>query len=216
MGRGLQPGEVELSHEAPTLPEFNATAMAQLEGMGFPTVRCQKALLATGNDDPEAAMEWLFAHMDDSDIDEPIQPSSAGGRLPEPDPTQVDFLADMGFAIPQAKKALRETVSVFHKLSHCQLGIDLISIGRVVIQTVPSNGCSAILMILVKKLHLLQVVPSHPPQLSLCHYRALLMFLRVTNSLRSFRTRVHLSILGTTWLTFGKKELGCCIMMKRW
>jgi len=39
--------------------------MAQLEGMGFPTIRCQKALLATGNADPEAAMEWLFAHMED-------------------------------------------------------------------------------------------------------------------------------------------------------
>lgn len=47
------------------LPEFNANAMAQLEGMGFPTIRCQKALLATGNSDPEAAMEWLFAHMED-------------------------------------------------------------------------------------------------------------------------------------------------------
>lgn len=39
--------------------------MAQLEGMGFPTIRCQKALMATGNNDPEAAMEWLFAHMED-------------------------------------------------------------------------------------------------------------------------------------------------------
>jgi ubiquitin carboxyl-terminal hydrolase 5/13 len=39
--------------------------MMQLEGMGFPTIRCQKALLATGNDDPESAMEWLFAHMED-------------------------------------------------------------------------------------------------------------------------------------------------------
>jgi len=47
------------------LPAFNAEAMDQLEGMGFPTVRCQKALLATGNADPTAAMEWLFAHMDD-------------------------------------------------------------------------------------------------------------------------------------------------------
>lgn len=39
--------------------------MAQLEAMGFPQVRCQKALLATGNSDPEAAMNWLFAHMED-------------------------------------------------------------------------------------------------------------------------------------------------------
>ena len=50
----------------PALPEFNAAAMAQLEGMGFPVVRCQKALLATGNSDPEAAMNWLFSHMEDS------------------------------------------------------------------------------------------------------------------------------------------------------
>ena len=47
------------------LPTFNAEAMVQLEGMGFPTVRCQKALLATGNADPTVAMEWLFAHMED-------------------------------------------------------------------------------------------------------------------------------------------------------
>ena len=33
--------------------------------MGFPTLRCHKALLATGNTDADTAMEWLFAHMDD-------------------------------------------------------------------------------------------------------------------------------------------------------
>lgn len=66
MGRGLQPGESELPNDAPPpMPQFNEAAMAQLEGMGFPTVRCQKALLATGNNDAEAAMEWLFAHMED-------------------------------------------------------------------------------------------------------------------------------------------------------
>jgi len=47
------------------MPEFNANVMAQLEGMGFPTIRCQKALLATHNEDADAAMEWLFAHMED-------------------------------------------------------------------------------------------------------------------------------------------------------
>ena len=119
MGRGLQPWEIEFSNEAaPALPEFNATAMAQLEGMGFPTVRCQKALLATGNNDPEAAMEWLFAHMDDSDIDSPIQLSPAPGGAPEPDSTQVALLADMGFTVPQARKALQETVSIFSVIHH--------------------------------------------------------------------------------------------------
>ncbi len=47
------------------MPEFNQAALAQLEEMGFPQIRCQKALVATGNSDPEAAMEWLFAHMED-------------------------------------------------------------------------------------------------------------------------------------------------------
>jgi len=117
------------------LPQFNEAVMAQLEGMGFPTIRCQKALLATGNSDPEAAMEWLFAHMEDPgtldisdlifpcddddsnlfdvDIDSPIQLSApaAGNAGFEPDPDQVAMLSDMGFTSAQARKALRETVS---------------------------------------------------------------------------------------------------------
>ena len=34
--------------------------------MGFGLIPCQKALLATGNSDPEEAMNWLFMHMEDS------------------------------------------------------------------------------------------------------------------------------------------------------
>lgn len=50
----------------PALPQFNEGAMAQLEAMGFPAIRCQKALLATGNTaDAEVAMGWLFEHMED-------------------------------------------------------------------------------------------------------------------------------------------------------
>lgn len=67
IGKGRQPGEQELDTEAAPagLPEFNAVALSQLEAMGFPTVRCQKALLATGNSDAELAMSWLFEHMED-------------------------------------------------------------------------------------------------------------------------------------------------------
>lgn len=92
LSKGLQPGETELPGDTPgtytfaslflsfyhliniprlaptTAPSFNEAAMAQLEAMGFPQVRCQKALLATGNSDPEAAMNWLFAHMEDPGI----------------------------------------------------------------------------------------------------------------------------------------------------
>ncbi|THG97579.1 hypothetical protein EW026_g4443 [Hermanssonia centrifuga] len=111
LGHGLQAGEAELPDDksaSPGLPEFNAEAMAQLEGMGFPTIRCHKALLATGNSDPNAAMEWLFQHMEDPDIDAPFQLSGTSAG-PEPLPEQINMLADMGFTHAQAAKALRET-----------------------------------------------------------------------------------------------------------
>ncbi|KAJ9102418.1 hypothetical protein QFC21_002818 [Naganishia friedmannii] len=113
LSTGKQDGEVELNERREaSLPEFNAAAMSQLEAMGFPLIRCQKALLATGNSDPEAAMNWLFEHMEDSDIDAPLQvtnPASSGSAGPEPSAEQVSMLADMGFTQAQAKKALRET-----------------------------------------------------------------------------------------------------------
>ncbi|WVW79276.1 hypothetical protein I302_101243 [Kwoniella bestiolae CBS 10118] len=114
LSKGLQPGEEEMTVKsttgAPSLPEFNATAMSQLEAMGFPTVRCQKALLATGNSDAEVAMGWLFEHMEDPDIDSPIQlqaPSQAASN--EPSAEQIAMISDMGFTANQARKALRES-----------------------------------------------------------------------------------------------------------
>ncbi|KAF7327777.1 Ubiquitin carboxyl-terminal hydrolase [Mycena kentingensis (nom. inval.)] len=110
LGTGLQPGENELPSiaAAAAVPQFDVAAMAQLEGMGFPTIRCQKALLATGNSNAEAAMEWLFAHMEDPDIDAPL-PSAGGSAAAEPSPEQISMLAEMGFTAAQARKALRET-----------------------------------------------------------------------------------------------------------
>ena len=69
LGKGLLPDETPLPESSETsasaLPQFNEAAMSQLLAMGFPDVRCQKALLATGNSDAEVAMTWLFEHMDD-------------------------------------------------------------------------------------------------------------------------------------------------------
>ncbi|KAI0249448.1 ubiquitin carboxyl-terminal hydrolase 14 [Lactifluus subvellereus] len=120
LGKGLQPDETELPDDAPDLPEFNQAALAQLEAMGFPSIRCQKALLATGNNDVEAAMEWLFARMEDAGkafphahIDAPIGQQSTSGAAaasgPDPSPEQIAVLVDMGFSPAQARKALRET-----------------------------------------------------------------------------------------------------------
>lgn len=113
ISQGLQPGEEELPEDAGASASGfvpNEAALGQLEGMGFPRVRCEKALHATGNADAEAAMNWLFSHMEDPDIDEPVNlgdPSasvSAGGD----DADKIAQLGDMGISVPQARKALRE------------------------------------------------------------------------------------------------------------
>lgn len=114
LSHGQQGNEELLPEEAaPAGPSFvpNAEAMAQLEGMGFPAVRCEKALHATGNNDANAAMEWLFQHMEDPDIDVPLDLNGAatGGAGAGASAEQIDMLGAMGFNAPQAKKALKET-----------------------------------------------------------------------------------------------------------
>ena len=41
--------------------------------MGFPDIRARKSLLATDNANLEQAIQWLEAHQDDPDIDDPIK-----------------------------------------------------------------------------------------------------------------------------------------------
>ncbi|KAL9122364.1 MAG: hypothetical protein Q9187_001081 [Circinaria calcarea] len=90
----------------------NEMAVSQLEGMGFPRVRCGKALHATGNTDADTAMNWLFAHMEDPDIDEPLDlggGSSGAGSAAGVSQQSIDALGAMGISVPQARKALKET-----------------------------------------------------------------------------------------------------------
>ena len=99
---------------ATNAPAFapNEAALSQLEGMGFPRVRCEKALHATGNTDSETAMDWLFAHMEDPDIDKPLNLSNVGsgdGTSAGISPESIEMLGAMGIGAPQARKALKET-----------------------------------------------------------------------------------------------------------
>ena len=88
----------------------NAEALSMLEAMGFPRVRCEKALHATGNTDAETASLWLFEHMEDPDIDTPMDLSGGGGgSAAGADPEKVEALGNMGFAPSQARQALKET-----------------------------------------------------------------------------------------------------------
>lgn len=114
LSKGQQPDEEALPDEGDGAGGRNApafipdpTALATLEAMGFPTVRCEKALHATSNSDANAAMEWLFGHMDDPDIDQPVILGAPAAV--QADPEKIEQLCSMGFGAPQAKKALRET-----------------------------------------------------------------------------------------------------------
>jgi ubiquitin carboxyl-terminal hydrolase 5/13 len=88
---------------------LNATAFEQLQEMGFPANRAEKGLRMTGNNSADVAMQWLFEHMEDPDIDEPYAPPAAGSQ-PAVDQESVENLVGMGFADHMAKKALQETV----------------------------------------------------------------------------------------------------------
>ncbi|TAQ83689.1 hypothetical protein B7494_g7979 [Chlorociboria aeruginascens] len=109
---GRQPSEELLPEdttENQVLFSANPEALQQLESMGFPPNRCLKALHATGNTDAQSAMEWLLTHMDDADIDAPLDLGAEEAAPSVADPEKVEMLGAMGFGPPQARKALRET-----------------------------------------------------------------------------------------------------------
>ncbi|KAI8870087.1 ubiquitinyl hydrolase [Ramicandelaber brevisporus] len=114
-GHGPQPNEELLPADEPAAgaavaaePQFDADALMMLQEMGFPEIRCKKALIAVGPmGGVEAAAGWLFEHMEDPDIDAPIVPQTA----PVNDDPSIDtsMLEEMGFTRKQGLKALRET-----------------------------------------------------------------------------------------------------------
>jgi ubiquitin carboxyl-terminal hydrolase 5/13 len=70
-GEELQPTTDEPKKE--TL-EPDASIVAELMGMGFSENGSKRAALATRNAGSEAAMEWVFSHMEDPDFNDPIVP----------------------------------------------------------------------------------------------------------------------------------------------
>lgn len=115
VSQGLQPGEELLPEDenntsgGSSEPSFNQNDIDQLKAMGFSENRCKRALLNTGHNGAEVAMSWMFEHMEDPDIDDPLPVASNSASGNEPSPAQISTLQDMGFSEAQAKKALRET-----------------------------------------------------------------------------------------------------------
>lgn len=124
---GLQPGEVPLPQDddnagassaaAPAAPlQPDPALAAQLEPMGFSANAVARALVATQNSGAETAAQWLFEHMEDADINDPLpapstsSSSAAPASSSEPDPEMVGNLSAMlGFTEAQVKAALKAT-----------------------------------------------------------------------------------------------------------
>jgi ubiquitin carboxyl-terminal hydrolase 5/13 len=121
--RGVQEGETllpestestsSLADPVPSLPPLNETAYLQLQEMGFPANRAEKALRTTGNANAEVAMQWLFEHMDDVDIDVPYD-AKASMQGPVDAEKKINLMA-MGFEERMVEKALRQTVCSLSK-----------------------------------------------------------------------------------------------------
>jgi ubiquitin carboxyl-terminal hydrolase 5/13 len=111
-GKGLQPDEKELPAESHTAPkiEINEDFVSQLVNMGFPRERCIKAVYNTKNSGVEQAMNWIMEHMDDPDIDVPMDLSgNASAKKEEVNEEAVSMITSMGFPREKAIKALKAT-----------------------------------------------------------------------------------------------------------
>lgn len=115
MSKGKLDNEELLPEDSAEAPAFvpHAEALGMLESMGFPKNRCEKALHVTGNSNAEIAMNWLFEHSEDADIDAPLDlgGGNGAGRKAAGVVSQeaIDTLGAMGITGPQARKALKET-----------------------------------------------------------------------------------------------------------
>lgn len=122
-GTGLVDGEVlmpedpvvQVNEEEPGItpdPEI----VSQLVAMGFSENGSKRAAIATNNVSAEASMEWVFAHMEDPDFNDPPRSQQTAQDASGEHTTTTEFssesilsLTTMGFNDTQAKAALRAT-----------------------------------------------------------------------------------------------------------
>jgi len=98
-----------------TVLQIDENIVSQLISMGFPRNRCEKAAHETNNQGVGQATDWIFEHMDDPDIDEPLSKRKSIQRNPNNsssmmvDENAVESLMSMGFSREQSIKALHAT-----------------------------------------------------------------------------------------------------------
>ncbi|CBZ51568.1 Ubiquitin carboxyl-terminal hydrolase, related [Neospora caninum Liverpool] len=112
-GSGLREGEVVMPEESSRRPSageaagavtaFDEELLTTLQSMGFSENACKRACLAVQGGSPDACVDWLMAHMDDADVNDPLRsesPSSSGTD------EAVAMISSMGFTADQAKAGL--------------------------------------------------------------------------------------------------------------
>jgi hypothetical protein len=85
--------------------------------MGFGENGAKRAAMATNNTNADAAMEWVFAHMEDANFNDPLPEATAEGAAPPapaaaadgPSEEVVGTLMSFGFTRPQVEAALKST-----------------------------------------------------------------------------------------------------------
>jgi ubiquitin carboxyl-terminal hydrolase 5/13 len=114
--------EESINHSVNMHPILDETAVSQIMDMGFSLNASRRALTTVGGSDLEAAMNWIFEHSSDPDLNDPLpQPSNitpleadAGGSI---DDNLVMSLAEnLGcFTMDQVRAALKHTHGSFDR-----------------------------------------------------------------------------------------------------
>ncbi|CAF1368554.1 unnamed protein product [Rotaria sordida] len=111
---GLQHGETPMIDDdvekvtSPSNTQINEVHLEQLVSMGFSLENCKKALINTGNNNIETAMNWLFEHNADPDFDTPYQTSNKLATSTA-DEENIAILFSMGFSRAHSIRALAMT-----------------------------------------------------------------------------------------------------------
>lgn len=87
--------------------QVNDVLLQQLVDMGFSMEGCKRALMNTGNNDIEAAMNWVFEHQSDPDFDAPYQ---APSKKPRVEQTQTPPVS-----LPRSKRK-RKLILIFFSI----------------------------------------------------------------------------------------------------
>ncbi|CAF1472506.1 unnamed protein product [Adineta ricciae] len=88
--------------------QINEVYLQQLVEMGFSLDACKKALIHTGNNNIEAASNWLFEHQADADFDQPYKLSDVASS-PILDEESISLVMSMNFSRSHAERALAMT-----------------------------------------------------------------------------------------------------------